>query len=303
MAGGKRLRPYLIVTAYTAYGGSDHTAAIEIATGWELLHQSMLVHDDIIDHDRTRHGSPNVSGHYTQIYGALNGSLAADTAALLAGDALLADAHRFVQSAPLAPELMHRVNELFAAAVFRVIGGELIDYETSVSNPREVSPDLITELKTASYSFVLPLQVGALMAGASKTELATLAKLGQHAGQAYQLRDDIIGVFGRSSESGKSADGDLREGKRTLLLQYALAHLPAADAAELLKSVGNPRLSDGQVIRLRQLIENAGARRHVAQQIVEHTDKARSLLHELQIPDIQKQQLDELLTELVGRQQ
>lgn len=187
--GGKRLRPYLLNLAFEAYGGelpsqNAQTAGLAI----ELLHLSLLVHDDIIDEDYERHGQPNIAGRYFAEYSATaSGELAkhyASSAALLAGDLLLAEASKLISSIG-----DKKVSQIFYAAIFEVASGELADFEANIIAPG-INRLEISRQKTASYSFTLPLSIGASLAGASRPELDKLRTLASQLGTIYQLKDD-----------------------------------------------------------------------------------------------------------------
>jgi geranylgeranyl diphosphate synthase type II len=226
--GGKRLRPRLVLSAFAGFGGSDVNAAAHVGAAFELLHTALLVHDDVIDRDFVRRGSPNVSGQYRD--DATTAGIPIPTAehrgmstAVIAGDLALFNAYRLVDAAALEPRLRERVLALFDEALFASAAGELIDVDFSIS-PTMPSVGEVVEmerLKTAVYTFEAPLQAGAVLAGAAEEELAPLAEFGRDLGIAYQATDDLLGVFGDERETGKSTVGDLREGKRTVPMAFA----------------------------------------------------------------------------------
>ena len=185
MSGGKRMRPRLFTLAYESYGGTEAESTLPVAAAWELLHACLLVHDDIIDRDLTRHGQPNIAGRYQSLYGELantDTSHYAMSAALLGGDLLLMSAYEIVDKSMLGSDSKLLVHRYLNEALFAVAGGELIDTD-SVLYPVEMSdPYAIARFKTASYSLQLPLQCGAALAGATSDELSKLGTLGLHTG-------------------------------------------------------------------------------------------------------------------------
>lgn len=224
-AGGKRLRPAMVHLAYVAYGGSNETEAPLVAgCAVELLHTALLVHDDIIDRDTLRYGIKNVTGQYLDSYATDIGDERekrhfAEGAALLAGDLLLAEAHRLIASITgVTPAAREAATACFAEAVFAVCGGELVDTESAFLDT-QVPALVMNEYKTASYSFVGPLLVGASLAGATAVQLDGLRQFARPFGVAYQLQDDLLGVFGDQATTGKSTIGDIREGKRTFMVE------------------------------------------------------------------------------------
>lgn len=224
LAGGKRFRPYMIMLAFSAYSDDEPRTIMKAAIAQELLHSAMLIHDDIIDRDDTRYGVKNIFGQYQSLYAPLVSDPMEKyhysvSAALLAGDALLSDAHAALWQLPTTPERTRKAHDIFSKAVRTVIGGELIDTEAAILPKGVVLPHQIALSKTASYSFVSPLLMGAVLAGAPESELSRLRTIAENVGVAYQLRDDLLGVFGDESQTGKSTASDIREGKYSTLVE------------------------------------------------------------------------------------
>lgn len=258
-AGGKRIRPYLTYLAFSAYTKQPIDAVLPALAAQELIHQAMLMHDDIIDRDTVRHNTLNISGSYNNIYAHKPYACDsphhfANSVALLAGDLLISEAYLLVArqiSAPRAIDILHR-------AIFRVIGGELLDTEASFRRENPPSPAVIAEEKTASYSFVSPLTMGAALAGASDSEIAKLEIIGRNVGIAYQMQDDILGVFGNESITGKSTTSDLREGKRTGLIERYLTVCSSKEREKFLKIFGKKQAKDSDFISLRDAMRQSG---------------------------------------------
>ena len=222
--GGKRFRPRMVMAAYTSLGGTDLEAAAQLAAAYEMLHTALIVHDDVIDRDFVRRGHANVSGSYRDIATTAGIPLPAAehrgmSAAVIAGDLALSGAYRLVDRTGAADNVRSRLRELLDDAVTASAAGELADVDFSLS-PTPPTVDEIVEMerqKTAVYSFEAPLQSGAVLAGAFDETIDKLGDFGRNIGIAYQIVDDVLGVFGRSESTGKSTLGDLREGKRTVI--------------------------------------------------------------------------------------
>lgn len=226
--GGKRFRPALLLSAHDALDGDLGDAAVEVGAALELLHTAFVIHDDVIDGDHTRRGRPNVSGTFL-------GQARADgadpddadnygrTAAILAGDLALATAVRTVATCGAPVEVVHRLLDLFDQALHTTAAGELADVRLTLDlAPATLAESVAMEAdKTGAYSFALPLQAGAVLAGADESTVLRLGEAGRVLGIAFQLVDDLIGVFGDTSVSGKSSTGDLRTRKQTPLLVHA----------------------------------------------------------------------------------
>ncbi|GAA3627961.1 polyprenyl synthetase family protein [Microbacterium awajiense] len=265
-AGGKRLRPALVLAAFDAYDGAParRPAAVDVAVAFELLHTAFVVHDDVIDHDVVRRGIPNIGGEF-RVRGRGRGADAAgaatlgDAAAILAGDLLLHEAARLVALTDLPGTVRRDVYDLLDDAVYVSAAGELSDVENAVAAVSADTDDALGTAfnKTAVYSFRAPLCAGALLAGADAAQRELLAHAGGRLGLAFQLVDDLIGAFGTAEQAGREVGGDLREAKRTPLVAMAreTAHRARVDDAIALAHTGPLAVADAQ-----RAIEDSGAR-------------------------------------------
>ncbi len=219
MAGGKRIRPYLTFLG----AGAFDAKMMPVAAAQELIHIAMLMHDDIIDQDFTRHGHDNVGGEYQKLYGRyLDGVRArhySQGAALLAGDILISEAYQLISGSDYDEKTKQKLTAQLSQSIFDVIGGELMDVEAGFVNDIEIEPMMVYRYKTASYSFIGPVLSGAYAAGASAETVEALRSFATNVGIAYQIQDDLLGVFGNEQQTGKSTLTDIREGKKTLLIK------------------------------------------------------------------------------------
>ena len=263
--GGKLLRPRLTLAAYLGLGGDDVAGAAHVAAAQELLHTAMVVHDDLLDHDEVRRGRPNLAGCYRAAL-ASQGVVGPDAedhvvaAGLLGGDLALVAAFGLVARAPLPADLRLAVVDLLAQGVSTTVAGELLDVAAALRPPAQVDTLLVAELKTATYTCVVPLPAGAVLARADGRTLTELARFGTALGTAFQLVDDELGVFGDPARTGKSVLSDLRGGKRTELLR--LSYLLADDAgrAVLDAHVGRADLDEDGAGQVRDVMTACGAR-------------------------------------------
>jgi geranylgeranyl diphosphate synthase type II len=284
-AGGKRFRPNMVLLAYELFGGSEPDGMLPIAVAQEFLHFSLLIHDDIIDRDYVRYGQENVSGRYRDIYKQYVSNEAdinhyAASAAIMGGDLMLSAAHE--QIAISAVSASHKANaqSLLSEGIFNVAAGELLDTEAVFAPHNDGDAMTIAKHKTASYSFVTPLLTGATLAGATEKQCEHLRCYAQSLGVAYQLHDDIIGVFGDEAQTGKSTTGDIREGKRTLLVEYALHAMTDEQTVSFRRAFGNANATDEDLHIAKQLLEASGARHKVEADITEQRQEA---LHEAKL--------------------
>ncbi|MFZ7086596.1 polyprenyl synthetase family protein [Curtobacterium sp. RRHDQ10] len=301
-SGGKRFRPRMVLTAYSGLGGVDVRAAAHVAAAYELLHTALVVHDDVIDRDWSRRGVPNVAGSFRDqaATGGIPTPVAehrGTSAAVIAGDLALAGAPRLVESSGVDGERRSRLLAILDEAVFASAAGEMADVDLSLGVMPSVDEIVAMErAKTAVYSFEAPLQSGAVLAGAPEPIVAALGAFGREIGIAYQIVDDILGVFGDEDTTGKSASGDLREGKRTVLIAHAATteHWPAIE-----RFLGRRDLTDDQAEHLRSSIRRSGALDMATERVDRYATLACAALDD--VPDDLRTPLERLVTELVDR--
>ena len=284
--GGKRFRPALVTGAHDALGGTCFAAAVEVGAAVELLHTAFVIHDDIIDDDDWRRGRLNVSGTF-HAYALTLGAAPDDagafgrTAGILAGDLALAAAIRAVATCGASTEVTHRLLDLCDAALHTTAAGELADVRLSLGVGMASLPESLAmeEQKTSAYSFALPLQAGALLAGADERTVGQLGEAGRLLGIAFQLVDDLLGVFGDPTRTGKSATSDLRTRKQTPLL----AHARTTPEWERIRPYVGRDLTDDELTETRRLLTTSGSRRFVEELAEAHLSTARAVLEQLGI--------------------
>ena len=252
LRGGKRLRGALALLGFEAAGGRP-VDILDASVGLELLHAYLLVHDDFMDRDEVRRGGPTIHASLRASAGEhLGGSVA-----ILLGSLCQAWAWELILAAPVSPQRALSAAQLLAQALQEVTVGQALDLLAPLGAPlppRGVSE--VQRLKTGSYTFELPLRLGALLGGASPELLAALQAYARPLGQAFQIADDLLGTFGEPGVTGKANASDLREGKRTLLIARAEELATSADAAALREQLGKP---DANLDELRQILRRSGA--------------------------------------------
>lgn len=288
--GGKRIRPALVMNAFDAFGGASEADAASVAVAFELLHTAFLLHDDVIDGDTVRRGRLNLIGEFARETGSddrggARGTQWGRAAAILAGDLLLHAAGSQIARLDVAAQTRTALLDLLDESLFVTAAGELYDvaYATGTEGPAMPEVLAMTQWKTAHYSFQAPLQAGAILAGAPADAVDALGAYGRCTGTAFQLRDDLLGVFGSEEDTGKSCRSDLRGGKRTALLQYA-RHTTAAD--ELRTIVGDPDIGSAQIRHARAALERCGARTYVEGLITQLVAEASAQLDAGPIPHV-----------------
>ncbi|WP_426624566.1 polyprenyl synthetase family protein [Leifsonia sp. McL0607] len=287
--GGKRLRPRLVLTAYHGLSGDGLRAdAVQTALAVELLHTAFLLHDDVIDGDTVRRGRPNVAGEFSadaRFRGAAEprALLWGQSAAILAGDLLLHAAAQRVARLSAPESARSLILDLLDRAVFVTAAGELADVglATGLSDGGIDDVLTMTEAKTAVYTVAAPLAAGAALAGASEDLLDLLAGYGRLVGTAFQLGDDLLGVYGEEAVTGKSASSDLRQGKQTSLIAVARGtrEWPAIEPL-----LGRPDVTAADAARAGALLELCGARVFVERLLAEHVATAIATLDSPLVP-------------------
>jgi len=256
LRGGKRLRGALVVLGCEAAGG-ERAWAIDPSIGIELLHAYLLAHDDFMDRDEMRRGGPTLHAQLGRQTGSthLGGSLA-----ILLGSLCEAWALELVLAAPVPPERTAAAGRLVARALQEVTAGQMEDLSAPLGRELRASDVLaVQRMKTGSYTFELPLRLGAVLAGASDPLLQALARFARPLGQAFQIADDLLGTLGLPEVTGKPNASDLREGKRTLLVARALESASEDDAKRLRAGLGREDLSDLDADELRDVLVRTGA--------------------------------------------
>ena len=303
--GGKRFRPRMVFATYQALGGTDTEAAACIGAAFELLHTALIVHDDVIDRDFVRRGAPNLAGTYRDRALAAGSSAAESehrgiSAAVIAGDLALFNAYRLIDRSGVGDVVRGRLVEVMDDALFASAAGELIDVDFSFAPDVPLVDDILTmeRLKTAVYSFECPLQAGAILAGASEETVATVGDFGREMGIAYQIVDDLLGVFGTEAETGKTTIGDLREGKRTVLIAYATS-APGWD--DIAGSFGDADLTEEGAALLREHLIRCGAKSFAEGLARYYANRALSRLVEPHIPAALRAELHPVADAVLGR--
>lgn len=305
LRGGKRLRPAFAYWGWRAVADRPPNPldpdVLRLCSALELLHACALVHDDVIDASATRRGLPTVHRLFAERHRAHSWHGSAEqfgtSAAILLGDLALVWADDVVATADLPADAARRVRGVWAAIRTEVLGGQYLDIVAEASGAQSVASALTVNIyKTASYTITRPLQLGVAAAADRPDVQDAFHTFGTDLGVAFQLRDDVLGVFGDPAVTGKPSGDDLRAGKRTVLLAEAveLAENTDPSAAELLRTSIGSELSDAQVAKLCEVIEAVGALAAVENRIELLTRRALGTLDAADIDADAKAGLSEL---------
>ncbi len=302
LRGGKRLRPAFAYWGWRAVAGSEPGAdELRLFSALELLHACALVHDDVIDASATRRGLPTVHRIFAERHrgSAWHGSSEQFglSAAILLGDVALVWADDIIATANIDVDAHRRVQRVWGAIRTEVLGGQYLDIVNEASGAESVASALTVNIyKTASYTISRPLQLGAAAAADCPEILDAFHELGTSLGVAFQLRDDVLGVFGDPAVTGKPSGDDLRSGKRTVLLAEAVELAEKNDpvAAKLLRTSVGTHLTDAQVKQVCEAIESVGALAAVENRIDTLMRRALDILNAAPIDEQAKAGLSEL---------
>jgi len=281
--GGKRLRPAFCYWGHRAAGGDDSDALIRAAASLELLQACALVHDDVIDSSDTRRGAPSVHRRFAAIHRSegWHGDPEAfgSASAILLGDLALIWADTMLAESGLGVDALQRAFGVWDAMRVEVMCGQYLDVVEQARGGGSVERALrVARFKSAKYTVERPLHLGAALAGAGGDMLSALSAFGLPIGEAFQLRDDLLGVYGDPAETGKPAGDDLREGKRTVLVAFALEGANDTQRETLRRLLGDPALGEDGVTILREVIDATGARDRVEGLIDERYEQAQRAL-------------------------
>ena len=305
--GGKRLRPAFCYWGWRGAGGPDTDEIVAAAASLELLQACALIHDDVMDDSDTRRGRPAVHRRFASLH---RGELwlgDADefgrNAAILLGDLCLIWADQLLNTSGLPGEVIVRGSATYDEMRNEVMAGQYLDLVEQVRGRADVERALrVARYKSAKYTVERPLHLGGVLAGADETTLRAYTAYGIPLGEAFQLRDDVLGVFGDPAQTGKPAGDDLREGKRTVLVATAVARATEAQRALVRRLLGDPHLSEHGVAALREVIRETGALDSVERLVAERTEQAVTALAASAIDAEAKQVLGELAVAATTRQ-
>jgi geranylgeranyl diphosphate synthase type I len=299
LAGGKRLRPAFCYWGWRAAGGEDCAEIYAAAAALELLHASALVHDDVMDASDTRRGRPAVHRQFAARQAGPGHTRSAEAfgagAAILIGDALLSWTDEMFHRSGMPPEALGRGQHVLDAMRTEVAAGQYLDLVNQVTRNESVRSAMrVVTYKTAKYTIERPLHLGAAMAAAPPPLAAMCTAYGLPLGTAFQLRDDILGIFGDPAVTGKPVTGDISEGKRTVLVALAMERANAAQLRVMERHLGDPSLTEDAAAEVRAVITDTGALAECETLISANAKEATAALDGAPVPEIARVALSEL---------
>jgi geranylgeranyl diphosphate synthase type I len=307
--GGKRLRPTMSYLGWLTIGGPDSGAGYDdvvcVGAALDLLHAFALVHDDIMDESQSRRGNPTTHVLAADLHRAAaatgDGGRFGESTAMLLGDLLLAEAGQLVACLPQA------MRTLWRSMVVELVAGQLRDLSGAATRRRDIEhARAVARAKSGAYSVQRPLQLGCLAAGGNRQAMHCLTEYGRNVGEAFALRDDLLGVFGDPAETGKPVGEDLTAGKATVVLSVATAALrgtgcAGGSAADLLDRVGTEQLTSDDVRTLQEEFRRRGVVEQVESAITARTEAALAALDPRWLDEEAVQQLSTMAHRIAWR--
>lgn len=279
--GGKRLRPIFAYLGYLGSGGKPRSEIVKAVTSLELVHVCALIHDDVMDGSDLRRNRPAIHRQFEKLHRdhSYHGepSKFGIAAAILLGDLALVWSDRVLRDSGITESELHRALPVFNEMRDELMAGQYLDVLEGALASSSVARSLkVARFKSGKYSIERPLHFGGALVGASVDILNSYSSFGLPLGEAFQLRDDILGVFGDPGLTGKPAGDDLREGKRTVLIAMAYEGATNSQTQELNRGLG---ASDVDVEKLREIIVNTGALARCEEMIESLRNDALTSLH------------------------
>lgn len=278
LRGGKRLRPILFYYGYVLSGGIRKEEAMKAAIALEFLHVGFLIHDDVMDRDEIRHNGLSMYAKYEKDYAQklrrADMQYFGPAMAICVGDIALSWGYEVLVDADFGENAKKKIIEGMTDIITQTSIGQMLDEILQIGDDfSENAVYKVHNYKTARYTIRGPLQLGAIVAGADQEELDFISRFSIPLGIAYQIRDDLIGVFEEEESIGKPVASDIRESKKTLLVSYTLEHADVKDKEFLLSQLGNKDLTKEDIERVREIMVSCGARAYSEKRIAELTEE------------------------------
>lgn len=293
---GKRIRPILFCIGYLSFSKKISAGLYRSALSLELLHDFLLIHDDIIDKSLLRRGKPSMHALLKHDFCQNNKTkFSGQDLAIVTGDIIYAMALDVFLSIKENSRCKEAALKKFISAALHTAGGEFIELVLGNKPLAKVSLEDIYKIydyKTANYTFASPLSIGATLAGAKINQIKQISSYGMLLGRAFQIKDDIIGTFGKESQSGKSNNTDIKEAKRTLLICYAFGRANKKNKLMIKKLLETKNIKKSGIAAIRKIIIESGARTFAQDQIKNLYSQALNQMNGLKIKKVYKQALN-----------
>lgn len=295
--GGKRLRGSLVKLGFELTDSEYTPEILKPAAGFEIFQTAILAHDDIIDQSPLRRGKPT-------IYKILGGDHYAISQTICLGDSGYFLAEKLILDADFPEGRKNKALSWFIKGMLDTVLGQTLDIELPRNNQNKSRDDILTifRFKTAMYTIIGPLSLGVILGGGPDKLLHDIAEFGESLGTAFQIQDDILGVFGNEETIGKSVTSDIEEGKLTLLFLHALENDDEAQKEILDKYYGKGKIGESELEAIRKVFIETGALESSQNKAQELVEKAKKTVEGMEIPDDKKEILLQMSDFIVKRE-
>lgn len=307
LSSGKRIRPILFYFGYIIAGGKEKNKILKTSILLEFIHTFFLIHDDIIDQSNFRHGNLSIHYKYEKKYGDIfknkNLQQFGISMAIIIGDLALNYGYEILHNSDFPSDLKNKAFNELSQIVSNTLKGQIFDLILEIGSSYEIDKILTAnEYKTAKYTIEGPLHLGAILAGADEYFLESLSKFAIPVGIAFQIQDDIIGIFGDEKKTGRPVGLDIREGKKTLLISKAMEKTDEKQRNILNNVLGNKNISFEEINKIREIIIKTGSLEFSKTKARKLIDDAKKSLDDLDTPKENKKFLNDLANFIVGRE-
>jgi len=306
LSGGKRIRPAVVYYAYLALGGENEKAIIEASMSVELVHSFLLIHDDVIDRDKSRHGVDTVHESYRKKarFAVSKEDLChfGNSMAIVVGDVAYSMANEIMFNSAFPAETIIKALNKIQQIVYRTIPGEMLDVVMQMRGKTTENEIMrMYEGKTARYTFEGPIHLGMVLAQSEDQKiLQAFSQYSLDLGIAFQIRDDILGIFADEQKLGKDVGSDIIEGKQTLLV-FKTLKAGGSSALVVKKLLGKKNIKKKEIEEFRRAVTDSGALAYCNQLIADLTDRAVAQLEKIDFKNKEAKDFFISLAEYVGR--
>lgn len=277
--GGKRVRGYLVKLGQMLFG-KDDDSYIDLAAAIEIFQTAILIHDDIIDEADKRRGMDTINAKYKGHIGVAKG--------ICIGDLGFFISYRIINNSNISEELKDEIVKIYSKTLHNTVNGEIVDVELplkSLKYHRNMDEKIIYDIyvnKTAWYTIIGPILIGAASAGASEEDKEKLIEMGTNLGIAFQIKDDLLGLYSSVSDMGKTLN-DIKEGKQTIIYKYAIDHASKEELDVISKYYGNQNVTDEESNIIIKLFDKLGARKNAENLVKKYTDNGTSIIETMDV--------------------
>lgn len=277
--GGKRVRGYLIKLGQMLFG-KDDDSYVDLAAAIEIFQTAILIHDDIIDEADKRRGMDTINAKYKGHIGVAKG--------ICIGDLGFFISYRIINNASISDDLKDEIVKIYSKTLHNTVNGEIVDVELplkSLDFHKGMDEKIIYDIyvnKTAWYTIIGPILIGAASAGASEEDKEKLIEMGTNLGIAFQIKDDLLGLYSSVSDMGKTLN-DIKEGKQTIIYKYAIDHASKEELEVISKYYGNPNVTDEESNIIIKLFDKLGARKNAENLVKKYTDNGIRIIETMDV--------------------